>query len=70
MLSPFRMNRGSKRDEPLSEYRIGDILQQRARGVVYSYRLMRIEDCTTRRGKPSQFLTWLGGCAICGLPGL
>jgi hypothetical protein len=67
MLTPFQMNGGFRRDHPIP-HRVGDTLQQRAWGVVHSYRLLRIDDCTTRRGVPSKYLTWLGGCALCGQP--
>jgi len=50
----------------VTRWRVGDAFQERARGLVHTYRLTAIAPHTTRAGLPSVITYWRGTCAVCG----
>lgn len=47
-------------------WHIGDAFQERAAGLVHTYRLVAMKPHTTRAGDQSIILYWAGSCAVCG----
>ena len=52
---------------PAVLWRVGDAYQERAAGLIHTYRLEAIDPHTTRTGHHSLLLRWRGSCAVCGV---